>query len=214
MPTTTIGSLVYTGGGADITGGVLTDTTNAFVYDPVADSINTITPIPDATSNTRAVNFCGLMYVLGGNFNAPTNEVQIYDPVSNTWSVGTPFAIAGRNFAADTDGTNNIWKAGGYDSGLAIIASMEIFNCPVSPCASRLADADADGYGNGNGYSDGNGYRDDHGNRRLPPPRPRWHAATSAVTPTTDLFLRGSHVASPRNRLLSLDGAYSRKLVA
>ena len=136
LPTTTIGSLVYTGGGADITGGVLTDTTNAFVYDPVADSINTITPVTDATSNTRAVNFCGLMYVLGGNFNAPTNEVQIYDPVSNTWSVGTPFAIAGRNFAADTDGTNNIWKAGGYDSGLAIIASMEIFNCPVSPCAS------------------------------------------------------------------------------
>ena len=116
LPTTTIGSLVYTGGGADITGGVLTDTTNAFVYDPVADSINTIATITDATSNTRAVNFCGLMYVLGGNFNAPTNEVQIYDPVSNTWSVGTPFAIPGRNFAADTDGTNNIWKAGGYDS--------------------------------------------------------------------------------------------------
>ena len=136
IPTTTIGSLIYTGGGVDITGGTLTDTTNSFVYDPVADSINTITPITDATSNTRAVNFCNLMYVLGGNFNAPTNEVQIYDPVSNTWSVGTPFAIAGRNFAADTDGTNNIWKAGGYDSGLAIIASMEIFNCPVSPCGS------------------------------------------------------------------------------
>ncbi len=136
IPTTTIGSLIYTGGGVDITGGVLTDTTNAFVYDPVADSISTITSIPDATSNTRAVNLCNLMYVLGGNFNAPTNEVQIYDPVSDTWSVGIPFAIAGRNFAADTDGTNNIWKAGGYDSGLAIIASMEIFNCPVSPCGT------------------------------------------------------------------------------
>jgi hypothetical protein len=136
LPTTTIGSLVYTGGGADITGGALTDTNHAFVYDPVADSINTLPDIPDATSNTRAVNFCNQMYVLGGNFNAPTNEVQIYDPASNTWSVGTPFAIAGRNFAADTDGTNNIWKSGGYDAGLAIIASMEIFNCPVSPCGS------------------------------------------------------------------------------
>jgi Kelch motif len=136
LPTTTIGNLVYTGGGADITGGVLTDTNHAFVYDPVADSINTLPDVPDATSNTRAVNFCGLMYVLGGNFNVPTNEVQIFDPASNTWSVGIPFAIPGRNFAADTDGTNNIWKAGGYDSGLAIIASMEIFNCPVSPCAA------------------------------------------------------------------------------
>ena len=36
----------------------------------------------------------------------PLNEVQIYDPASNTWSMGFPFAIAGRNFAADTDGTN------------------------------------------------------------------------------------------------------------
>jgi hypothetical protein len=137
LPTTTIGSLIYTGGGADITGGLLTDTTNSFVYDPVADSISTIADIPRATSNTRAVNFCNQMYVLGGAFNAPSNEVDIYDPVSNTWSVGIPFALAGRNFAADTDGTNRIWKAGGYaDDGLTIIASMEIFNCPVSPCGS------------------------------------------------------------------------------
>ena len=113
------------------------------------------------------------MYVLGGNFNAPTNEVQIYDPASNTWSVGAPFAIAGRNFAADTDGTNNIWKAGGYDSGLAIIASMEIFNCPVSPCASRLADA----YGNSNAYgisnSNANAQLHQHLAAELPPHRGR-----------------------------------------
>ena len=68
IPTTTIGSLIYTGGGADITGGALTDTTNSFVYDPVADSINTIADIPDATSNTRAVNFCGLDVCLGWEF--------------------------------------------------------------------------------------------------------------------------------------------------
>ena len=137
IPTTTIGSLIYTGGGADITGGTLTDTTNSFVYDPVADSINTIAAIPRPTSNTRAVNFCNLMYVLGGAFNAPSNEVDIYDPVSDTWSVGDPFPTAGRNFAADTDGTNNIWKAGGYaDDGVTKIAATEIFNCKVSPCAS------------------------------------------------------------------------------
>jgi hypothetical protein len=135
IPTTTIGSLIYTGGGADITGGALTDTTNSFVYDPVANSINTIADIPRPTSNTRAVNFCNQMYVLGGAFNAPSNEVDIYDPLSDTWSVGIPFAIAGRNFAADTDGTNNIWKAGGYaDDGVTKLAVTEIFNCPVSPC--------------------------------------------------------------------------------
>ena len=92
-----------------------------------------------------------------GRLNASSNEVDIYDPVSNTWSLGTPFAIAGRNFAADTDGTNNIWKAGGYaDDGLTIIASMEIFNCPVSPCGRRhrprrrLLQRQRHGIGNGN----------------------------------------------------------------
>ena len=112
-------------------------TTNSFVYDPVADSINTIADIPRPTSNTRAVNFCNQMYVLGGGFTTPSNEVDIYDPASNTWSLGVPFPTAGRNFAADTDGTNNIWKAGGYASdGATIIATTEFFNCPVSPCAS------------------------------------------------------------------------------
>ena len=136
IPAAAIGSVIYTGGGADITGGVLTDTTNSFVFDPVANTINTIADIPRATSNTRGLNLCGQMYVLGGSFNTISNEVNIYDPVSNTWSVGQPFAIARRNAASDTDGTNNIWLAGGYDSTVAPIASLEIFNCPVSPCGA------------------------------------------------------------------------------
>jgi hypothetical protein len=136
IPAAAIGSVIYTGGGADITGGVLTDTTNSFVFDPVANTIGTIADIPRATSNTRGLNLCGQMYVLGGSFNTISNEVNIYDPVSNTWSVGQPFAIARRNAASDTDGTNNIWLAGGYDSTVAPIASLEIFNCPVSPCGA------------------------------------------------------------------------------
>jgi len=135
IPTTTIGSLIYTGGGADITGGVLTDTNHAFVYDPVADSISTIADIPTPTSDVRGLNFCNQLYVMGGGgFPTTLNIVQIYDPVSNTWSKGTPFVNARRNPAADTDGTNNIWLAGGLDPNLVALASTEIFNCPVSPC--------------------------------------------------------------------------------
>ena len=64
--------------------GGLTDTTNSFVYNPVADSISTIASIPRATSNTRGLNLCNQMYVLGGQFPTPSNEVDVYDPVSNT----------------------------------------------------------------------------------------------------------------------------------
>src|SRR5207245_10489260 len=55
LPTTTIGSLIYNGGGSSITAGVVTDTTNSFVYNPVANPIGTITTIPPATGETRAL---------------------------------------------------------------------------------------------------------------------------------------------------------------
>ena len=136
IPTTTIGSLIYTGGGSDITAGLLTDTTNSFVYNPVADSISTIASIPRATGETRALNFDGQMLVMGGGRIAPnpSNEVDVYDPGTNTWSTSVPqFTIPRRNFPTDTDGTSHIWLAGGYDSsGTTLLASMEIFECTTS----------------------------------------------------------------------------------
>ena len=133
IPTTTIGSLIYTGGGSDITAGILTDTTNSFKYDPVADSISSIASIPRATGETRALNFNGQMLVLGGGRTPPnpSNEVDVYTPGSNSWAVNTPvpaFVNARRNFPTDTDGTNRIWLAGGY-APTAPTASMEIFAC-------------------------------------------------------------------------------------
>jgi hypothetical protein len=136
IPTTTIGGIIYTGGGSDITGGLLTDTTNSFKYDPVADSISTIAPIPRATGETRALNFNGQMYVMGGGRTPPnpSNEVDIYDPGTDTWSIAIPFVNARRNFPADTDGTDHIWLAGGYDSTGVPTASMEIFFvCQATP---------------------------------------------------------------------------------
>jgi len=135
IPTCTIGSLIYTAGGFDAA--TATDQSNSFVYDPVADSISPIASIPRPSSDTRGLNFCNQFYVMGGGgFPTFFNEVDIYDPVSNTWSLGTPFMTARRNSANDTDGSNNIWLAGGIDENLGSLASTEIFNCPVSPCGS------------------------------------------------------------------------------
>ncbi len=125
IPTTTIGSLIYTGGGSDIVAGSLTDTTDSFVFDPVADNISTIASIPRATSNTRGLNFCNQLYVLGGQFPTPSNEVDIYDPLSDTWSVGMPMLTARRNAAMDTDGTDHFWAAGGYDPGRIVLTANE-----------------------------------------------------------------------------------------
>src|SRR5438093_2930078 len=142
IPTTTIGSLIYTGGGSDITAGALTDTTNSFKYDPVADSITTIASNPRATASTRALNFNGLMLVMGGGRTAPnpSNEVDAYTPGSNSWAVNTPvpaFVTARRNFPTDTDGTTRIWLAGGY-APTAPTASMAIF-CAEGPLPTPTA---------------------------------------------------------------------------
>jgi len=134
-PTCAIGGIIYLAGASDYQGGTVVDTTNSFTFDPVTNTIGSIPPIPRATGETRAVNFCGRMYVLGGGRVAPnpSNEVDVLD--GNGWSLGMPFHNARRNFPADTDGTANIWLAGGYEPS-APAADMEIFHCPVSPCGA------------------------------------------------------------------------------
>ena len=106
-PTCSIGGIIYVGGASDYQGGTVVDTTNSFSFDPGTNTIGSIAAIPRATGETRALNFNGQMYVMGGGRVAPnpSNEVDIYDPVSNTWSIGIPFVNARRNFPTDTDGT-------------------------------------------------------------------------------------------------------------
>jgi plastocyanin len=131
-PTCTIDGTIYVGGASDwdSVGLTVIDTTNSFSFDPVANTIGTIAAIPRATGETRALTFNGQMYVMGGGRVAPnpSNEVDIYDPGTNTWTTGDPFTNARRNFPTDTDGTTRIWLSGGYDvDGLTPLASMEIF---------------------------------------------------------------------------------------
>jgi hypothetical protein len=135
-PTSTIDGIIYVGGGSDFQGGTVVDTTNSFSFVPNSNTIGSIAAIPRATGETRALAFNdGLgekMLVMGGGRVAPnpSNEVDIYDPGTNTWTTGSPvpaFTTARRNFATDTDGTTRIWLAGGYDATGVPVASMEIF---------------------------------------------------------------------------------------
>ena len=118
-PTTAIGGIVYVGGASDYQGGTVVDTTTSFSFNPVANTIGTIAAIPRATGETRALNFNGKMYVMGGGRVAPnpSTEVDVYDPGTNTWTNGPcHFTTARRNFPTDTNGTDHIWLAGGYAS--------------------------------------------------------------------------------------------------
>ncbi len=133
IPTATIGNLIYTGGGSSWDGTTLQDSNFSFVYNPVANTLGNIAAIPRATGETRALNFNGQMLVMGGGRVAPnpSNEVDVYDPGTDTWSTSiAAFSEPRRNFPTDTDGTGNIWLSGGYASdGVTPLSSMEIFEC-------------------------------------------------------------------------------------
>src|SRR5437588_3524633 len=138
-PTAAIGGIIYVGGASDYSGGTVIDTTNSFSFNPTTNTTGSIAAIPRATGETRGLNFCNRMYVMAGGRVTPnpSTEVDVYDPISNTWSLGLPFTTPRRNFPTDTDGTNNIWLGGGYASdGVTPLNSFEIFHCPVSPCGA------------------------------------------------------------------------------
>ena len=130
VPAATIGGLIYTAGGSNLdAGGLLIDTTDSFKYDPVTGIWTAIANIPRATGETRAVVMNNQMWVLGGGrvLPNPGNQVDIYDPVSNTWSAGLPFVTGRRNFPTDSDGTARVWLGGGYDATAVLSNTMEIF---------------------------------------------------------------------------------------
>ena len=128
VPATVIGGSIYVAGGAMVNGATLDDSVDSFKYDITTNTWTAIANIPRPTGETRAVTIDGEMWVLGGGRTAPnpSNEVDIYNPGTNTWRTGPPFTTGRRNFPADTDGSR-IWIAGGYDAANVLLNDMEIY---------------------------------------------------------------------------------------
>ncbi len=151
IPTASIFNGIYTGGGSTWDGSAIHDSNNSFMYDPIADSISTITSIPRATGETRALPFILTggndydMWVMGGGRDAPnpSNEIDVYDRQNNGWTTSFfyHFLSPRRNFAVDA-GYCYIWLAGGYaNDGVTPLSSMEIFCFPPGPFPTATATA-------------------------------------------------------------------------
>ena len=143
-PACCINGIIYVGGASDYSGGTVIDTTHSFSFNPATNSIGTIAPIPRATGETRALTLNGQMFVMGGGRVPPnpSNEVDVYNPFDNGWTVFSAFMTARRNFPTDNDpfnfvfGTSHIWLAGGYGSDGTPLSSTEVW-CQAVPTPSE-----------------------------------------------------------------------------
>ncbi|MET0231126.1 MAG: hypothetical protein ABW186_09370 [Rhodanobacteraceae bacterium] len=146
IPTATSNGLIYLLGGStwDDQNLTIVDSDQSLVYDPDADTLTPVATIPRATAETRAVTAPdGTIWVLGGGRIDPNpgNEVDVYDPVSDTWTTAPSFVNPRRNFAADIDpATGNIWAVGGYDAAAAPLFFNEQFTACSGPDDVIFAD--------------------------------------------------------------------------
>jgi hypothetical protein len=133
------GNFIYLFGGSDFAGvpPTLVDTTDSLRFDPATGTFSTVTTIPRATGETRAVRqpFDNTIWVLGGGRTAPnpSAEVDVYNPTTNTWSTAPSLLAPRRNFAADINPVDGrIWAAGGYDfDGVTPLNVNDQFTCVV-----------------------------------------------------------------------------------
>ena len=100
--------------------------TNAWEYDPAADSYKALAPIPDKRCSAQAEQVGGKFYMIGGIMpmeNGQGTRVtglnQMYDPVSNRWENRSPMPTT-RNHAFSGVVNNKIYVIGGRQGAGAI----------------------------------------------------------------------------------------------
>ncbi|MGB5015464.1 MAG: hypothetical protein WBO68_15695, partial [Pyrinomonadaceae bacterium] len=119
---TSHGGLVYVfGGNVD---GTAASTATPLVYDPVANTWST--RAADSVTrrcSARAVTLNGLIYVLGGwagcDSNSPLNLTSIYNPATNSWSLGAPMPSSRGDAVAEAiDGKIYVTSGGNSYPGM------------------------------------------------------------------------------------------------
>jgi N-acetylneuraminic acid mutarotase len=154
----TVGNAIYVIGGRSSTGGPCTGGALAVVerYDIDADVWTTVAPLPAPRSDLAAATVGGKIYVFGGcttQFDI-TNAVDVYDPVTDTWSsapADMPTRRAGMYGVASKGGT--VYVIGGWDGVQPGLHTNEAYKVAsdswstATPMPTNRAEAGAVGHG-------------------------------------------------------------------
>ncbi|MCA1811316.1 MAG: hypothetical protein LC623_04810, partial [Halobacteriales archaeon] len=110
------------------------------IYNPALNLWTAGAPMPNPRAGAGAAEVNGLIYIIGGRdcgtpyCGTPANawnDLQIYNPVTNTWAIGPPMPTARMDVYSVTHLGDLIYVAGGYD-GVAELATVEIFDTATS----------------------------------------------------------------------------------
>jgi N-acetylneuraminic acid mutarotase len=114
---------IYCFGGRNVSKDYSISTNANEVYDTETDSWETKTPMPTARSGLRANEVCGKIYLIGGwvesessSIADKSSKVEVYDPVTDTWTSGPPIPIAVAGYAS-TVLDDKIYVISGVASG-------------------------------------------------------------------------------------------------
>lgn len=101
------------------------------VYDPAADSWETKATIPTLTAHSANAEVNGKIYVFSGNpwgndpqNYQPINLTQIYDPQSNSWSIGAPIPVGVASAAAVATASGDTGKT------IYVIGGLTLYQDP------------------------------------------------------------------------------------
>ena len=127
-----LGGKIYAIGGTSIETGTYLDRVE--IYDPVANSWSTGTPLPSARLEVAAGVIQGKLYIAGGNDGTGLlTSAYVLDPVANTWNAIAPLGFGQNGSAVVVD--NKLFIIGGGGAGEAGVQAYD----PVSNTWTSLA---------------------------------------------------------------------------
>lgn len=102
-----------------------TITNRTHYYLPKLDEWHEAAEAPRARSRYGAVAHDGKLYVIGGRDATDTliADIDVFDPLANTWSSPTTWGEAPSDFGAFVEG-DGIYVAGGYDAAYTPLTSL------------------------------------------------------------------------------------------
>jgi large repetitive protein len=112
-------------------------------YDIDADTWSTVAPLPNPRSDLAAVAHGGKIFVFGGctgTTSAPsvTNEVDMYDPQTNTWTTGLASMPTPRASLVAGHSGNQVYAIGGTD-GVSASSANEVYDIPSNSWSTNTA---------------------------------------------------------------------------